>query len=110
MMQHNNTANTHRSLCALALVFTSTKWGGVQCSLIRSNTVIIINCLILTGSASMMLVSLCTPSFGEVLPSSIYKFVRRIICCSSDKIIHSLLYCDSVLVSPSWCSGNRHYL
>ena len=29
MMQHNNTANTHRSLCALAIVFTSTKWGGV---------------------------------------------------------------------------------
>ena len=45
MMQHNNTANTHRSLRALAIVFTSTKWGGVSdcplirvCSLIRSNT------------------------------------------------------------------------
>ena len=46
MMQHNNTANTHRSLyyiCALAIVFTSTKWGRCSlirvCSLIRSNTV-----------------------------------------------------------------------
>ena len=43
MMQHNNTANTHRSLCALAIVFTSTKWGRCPlirvCSLIRSNTV-----------------------------------------------------------------------
>ena len=44
MMQHNNTANTHRSVCALAIVFTSTKWGGGcplirVCSLIRSNTV-----------------------------------------------------------------------
>ena len=43
-MQHNNTANTHRSLCALAVVFTSTKWGGCPlirvCSLIRSNTYI----------------------------------------------------------------------
>ena len=56
MMQHNNTANIHRSLCALAIIFTSTKWGGGGdggegaagggggplirvCSLIRSNTV-----------------------------------------------------------------------
>ena len=42
MMQHNNTANTHRSLCALAIVFTSTKRGGGVCSLIRSNTVIML--------------------------------------------------------------------
>ena len=49
MMQHNNTANTRRSLCALAIVFTSTKWGGGgggcslirACLLIRSNTVCI---------------------------------------------------------------------
>ena len=48
MIQHNNTVNTHISLCALAIVFTSTKWGGRGgegcslirvCSLIRSNTV-----------------------------------------------------------------------
>ena len=52
MMQHNNTANTHRSLRALAIISTSTRWGGVVegggggvcplirvCSLIRSNTV-----------------------------------------------------------------------
>ena len=45
-MQHNNTADTHRSLCALAIVFTSTKCGGGGgcllirvCSLIRTNTV-----------------------------------------------------------------------
>ena len=48
MMQHNNTANTHRSLCALAIVFTSTKGGrGCSlirvCSLIRSNTVIMLD-------------------------------------------------------------------
>ena len=61
MMQHNNTANTHRSLRALAIISTSTRWGvggggwgvggggwGVGgrgsanwvCSLIRSNTVV----------------------------------------------------------------------
>ena len=43
MMQHNNTANTHRSLRALAIISTSTKWWGGPlirvCSLIRSNTV-----------------------------------------------------------------------
>ena len=27
MMQHNNTANTHRSLRALEIISTSTKWG-----------------------------------------------------------------------------------
>ena len=45
-MQHNNTANTHRSLRALAIISTSTKWGGHPlirvCSLIRSNTVIML--------------------------------------------------------------------
>ena len=51
MMQHNNTANT---LCALAIVFTSTKRGGCSlirvCSLIRSNTVVVSWKLRITGA------------------------------------------------------------
>ena len=45
-MQRNKTANTHRSLRALAIISTNTKWGQgggcpliTVCSLIRSNTV-----------------------------------------------------------------------
>ena len=46
-MQHNNIANTHRSLRAPAIISTSTKWGCPlirRCSLIRSNTVYLVDC------------------------------------------------------------------
>ena len=52
MMQHNNTANTHRSLHALAIISHQHKMGGGGgcplirvCSLITSNTVIVIKYL-----------------------------------------------------------------
>ena len=56
-------------------------------------------------SASMMFVNLSTPSFGEIMRSSIYNFICRLWRCQN-KVISTLLCCDSVLISPLWVHWN----
>ena len=86
MMQHNNTANTHRSLCALAIVFT-TKWGGCPlirvCSLIRSHMVFI--CIVHThGPPIPQLAAQCSVilSYGFFMPKNHLFQSRRNYCLS----------------------------
>ena len=58
-------------------------------------------------SASMMFVNLLTPSlnFGEIMRSNIYNFICRLWRCQN-KVISTLLCCDSVLISPLWVHWN----